>query len=239
MKKLILSKDEPGYTLVELAVVIALVGLITLTLMVSSGHNIKVERFSGGVNEFANELRETQVNAYSTKGVDCPDPPDPADPACAENLYIRGHLLEFTVDQDHYSKALLLGRDLTAFQGEFNQRRGLTNKRYESTSVPFSNIGGVVLREIGKECTQGYSSDVDDLDDICNTKTTNFSIAFLGPEGRAFVKNQHFSNAQYTFIDEPYDDEYITIFALEDEATGLIGYVTFYPESGNIEVRIR
>lgn len=227
-----LWQTPDGFTLIELIVLIAIVAFMTLALLASGTSNLKVERFSGGVKELANELRESQVNSYSIKHTGCASP---SDPYCDGNHYIRGYVLELVAGRQNYDKARLLGGDLTAFQGEFNQKRGITAKRYEQDSpLPLSVTGGITLERIWINCSQPFTNG-SDPGGYCDS-SGELSIAFLGPDGRAFVADSIYNS--YASVTEPYDNENMVILVLGDTATNLTGYVTFYTQSGNIDVKV-
>lgn len=222
-----------GFTLVEVVIVISMIALLTTVLISTGSGNIKIERFSGGVKEFSDVLRQTQVNTYSAKYTECTNP---ADVACGDDVFVRGNVLEFVAGSDEFGKARLLGHDLTALRGEFKQRRGIAIKRYHTDSPAHLLVGGgATLTRMWEGCNQPYSVG-SNPNSYCDTSPPELSIAFLGPDGRSFTSKQIYATLDPAT--EPYSDERIVILELEDKATTLVGYVTFYPKSGNIDVRI-
>src|SRR5688572_17570337 len=87
---------QRGFTLVEVVIALAICTLLLLIALPGMANNIKTERFSGEVREFARILREAQTKSYSTavgdKGGYC-------EPSVSGDLgsycFWRGNVIEY------------------------------------------------------------------------------------------------------------------------------------------------
>ncbi|MEX0749094.1 MAG: type II secretion system protein [Candidatus Saccharimonadales bacterium] len=224
--------NSDGYTLIEIVVVLAIIGIFTMTLVGSGTSNIAIERFSGNVNEFANAITEAEVNAYSSQVGSCAEGAD---------CYWRGNVLEYSVGGDLYRQYLLLGQDISRFSNNIDQRLGLTGKQirqeYRLTDI------GLNLSGIGSNCNLADLSS--NVGAMCASTHGELSLALLAPDGRAYTADQHYVNASpgnpnaYDPNVRAYDQEVPVTFVLEDEATSLVGYVTYDPKNGSIDTRVQ
>lgn len=224
------TKQQSGYTLVEVAIILAIIGLFSLVIVASGGQNIKVERFSGSLRNFADSFREAQVASYSIKSGECP-----ANTEC----FWRGTLFELSASSSSYIRYRLLGTDVSQFVINSDQRKGIKSK----TSAKNFNLrdSGLRIRNIGIGCNTQQFDSSPDLNSDCNETTNQLSVAFLAPDGRVYIADRHYSNSQLSSgnPERPYSDETPVTLLVDSLGTDLIGYVTFNPKNANVEVQVK
>lgn len=154
-------KSFKGYTLIEVVIVLSIIALLTVTLMLGAGSEIKNERFSGEVKAFANVLREAQVKASTVKTGAC---------ASAGNCFWRGTTLDYTANNSTYTLSLLQGNDM----GD-DQKIGINSKQLDTTYNLSST--GVVLSNISYDSRTEASASIAFLapDGKAYTSNTSFS----------------------------------------------------------------
>jgi hypothetical protein len=208
---------QRGVSIVELAVAIGLIGLITISVIVSSLGPAKVERFSGDVKEFTNRLREAQTKSYTVDVGSCGTP---------GTCYWRGNVMEFSVGGTSYSRNRLYANasgDLSLAAGNLNPTVGITN--WES-DVNYSLNGIEIHMQIP---ARGDKS-------VLPSDPTFVALAFLAPQGRAYYCT---ANCDPRINPSPYTQNTQKIqFTLIDPGTNLTGIVTFDPVSGTINSKV-
>lgn len=224
------NSQQFGYTVIELIIALAIIGLFSVVIVASGGQNIRVERFSGSLRNFADSFREAQVASYSIKSGECP-----ANTEC----FWRGTLFEFSASSSSYTRHRLLGTDVSQFVINSDQRKGIKSK----TSVQNFNLrdNDLRIRNIGIGCnTQQFDSNPD-LNSDCDETTNQLSVAFLAPDGRAYIADEHYSNSQLSGgnPERPYNDETPVTLLVDSLGTNLIGYVTFHPKNANVDVQVK
>lgn len=228
--------SSAGYTLIELTIALAIIGLFTMFLVISAGHNIKVERYSGNVREIADVLRQAQTASHSVETFDCEamsgfDQED--------NCFWRGTVLEYETDAGHYNRALLWGNDVSEFAAIQDHGSGIRGK--EQHTLYDINQRGIRLRDIGINCNMA-TFDPENPGSSCARTVDELSIAFLAPDGRAFTADQHYTNGSGSdgldndINQPPYDDRDPVTLVFQDESTDMYGHVTFEPKSVNVDV---
>lgn len=222
--------QQSGYTVVELMIVLAIIGLFSVVIIASGGQNIKVERFSGSLRNFADSFREAQVASYSIKSGECPSNTE---------CFWRGALFEFTASSSSYTRYRLSGTDVSQFVINSDQRKGIKSK----TSAQNFDLrdSDLHVRDIGIGCdTQQFDSNPN-LNADCNYTTNRLSVAFLAPDGRAYIADDHYSNSQLSSgnPERPYSDDTPVTLLIDSLGTDLIGYVTFNPKNANVDVQVK
>lgn len=207
----LVRKNAGGYSLLEMVIVLAIIALITTSLIAGAGGRAKNERFIGEVKEFANAMRVAQTQAYAVKG-QCP---------AASSCYWRGSVMEYQVG-GNARFSLLYGDDLSAISGR--QTAGI---RGASGSV-VHDLGakGVRVEAISFGGTPATQLSVAFLAPGATGYTEN-SWAATNPSGQ-------FTNT------EPYTQQRNIEITLRDSGDiNLVATVTFNSVSGIIDYTIQ
>lgn len=204
---------QAGYTLIEIVIVMAIIGIATVTLIVAFQSNTKVERFSGNLKEMANNIQEQQTGSYSITTDLCGGSP------C--NTFWRGTLLEYREGDPSYAISLLYGDDISRFSTD--QKLGLRGKRLQETFNYEDR--GIVLEDI--EVVSGGLS----------IYPTEVSLAFLAPDGKSFAANQIYTSFDPTL--PIYSAQNIVKIHFRDGTTELLGTIVFNPANGSTETELK
>ena len=200
-----------GFTLIETIISLAIIALMTAAMLVGFGDNIKNERFTGAVNEFAQVLREAQVKSYTTETGNCVG-------TSGTVCYWRGVVLEYregnASSQTDYRMRLLSGQDPAAIPSR-SQQRGLERAQV-LRSYSLQNAG-VWIGNI----TIGGSS-----------VSSAASIAFLAPDGKSYARNGIVGS--FSAAAAPYQETEVVEFILRSSETSLVGRVSYNPVTGEI-----
>lgn len=206
-------KNESGYTIIEVMVVLGIVMLLSVLLMSGAGGTSKLERFSGEVRAFANVLREAQTKGYTVSTGAC---------AASTECYWRGNVLEFQENSGSYNLYLLRGQDLSPVTGNIDQTRGISARVTPAQQSYNLDQSGLTLENIiyTRFGTDSYP--------------TSVSIAFLAPDGTGYSATSIGSFAG----DQPYTEQAQVTFILRDQATGTVGAVRVNTESGRLQTAV-
>ncbi len=221
--------SQAGFSLVESAVAMAIIALLTVAVVSGAGNNAKIERFSSNVRDFANTLREAQTKSYSIKtgSGTCTNPNGQTIATC----YWRGNVLEYTKSGDTYALQLLDGDDLNLYASslsstgvcatadaqlciegkQLSSQYELTNKGVSLTGISITGIGSVDAA----------------------------SVAFLAPDGKMYSSQTIVTSSQFSPTQRPYSGQNAVTFTLKDSSLpNMTGLVTVDPASGSINFTV-
>lgn len=204
---------KPGYTLIELTVVIALIGLMTLTLIGSFSNNTDTESFSGNVRLVVDRLEQSQVSAYSMNTqTSCPLP-DRAE------CYERGILHEYDAGANTLTISDLYGEDVLRMREDGDE---------------FGGIHGRAVREVIDFRDRNLRLS---LIDYNGSLTTRISVAFLSPAGSSYTRDDvyRFDGSDYS----PYDEQRPLTFTFTSPVTTLEAEVAYDAQNDTINTSIR
>lgn len=200
---------QKGYTFVETAVALAVISLLTLSIMSGAGVTNRNERFLGEVKSFANTISEAQVNSFATRTGTCASGP----------CYWRGNVLEYSLgDAQTYPMQLLYGDDLALYSDNRDQRIGIKGKQVYR-QIPLGSTG----LNISKITVAG-------------NPVSSVSLAFLAPDGNAYTRSSIINPASTPL---PYTGKDVIVFELTDAGAGITGVVTFDPVNSKITTEVK
>jgi prepilin-type N-terminal cleavage/methylation domain-containing protein len=226
------KKAELGFTLLEITIVMAIVGLLTISILTGSGNATREERFSGGIRQIKANIRDAQTKAYTVKtGNGCAI--SDAGPGGGNVCYWRGNVLTFNVGgpDTSYALNLLYGADLSAANGFTNPRNNLfgmtptalATYALDSIQISSINLGGAVAANGAVSGGQNVSS---------------VSVAFLAPDGHAYSCDTTHNGAGCTpskaTNPSPYADSGDINISFSDAASSHTAVVTIRPSDGTI-----
>ncbi len=229
MKNLSLDQ-QTGYTLVEIAVIIAIIGLFTIALIGSGAQNVQVERFSGNLRDFADSFRQGQVASYSIKSGNCP----------SGECFWRGTLYEFRTNRRFYETYRLQGDDVSHFAANSDQRKGIHTKIFQE-AVNLENKGLHIV-DMGVGCDENQLNSSAGLEDSgCDDTITELSVAFLAPDGTTYTADTIYTNPGNPISSEtiPFNNQTPVTLSVRSLETELAGYVTFDPKNANVKVQVK
>jgi type II secretory pathway pseudopilin PulG len=201
-------RNHQGYTMIELVIIMAIIGLLTLSLVAGAGQHGKNQRYSGEVNSFANALREAQTRSYTVETTSC----------AGLGGYSRGTVMDYDRAAGSYTLTLLCGGDLSPLAGvNTDQKSGITGK----VLVKTNNLNGLIIDQI----TAG------------SVPVQSLAIAFLAPDGRAYYCTPDSTNTCQPSPGNPspYRSEQRVHFGIRYEGLDLRRQVTFETISGMIK----
>lgn len=220
---------QTGFTLVEVMIVMALIGFLTLLVVSGSGQNIKDERFSGELRQFTDFIRQAQVKSTTTQtGTGCavstPAPGGNAGSTC----FWRGTAINFAVAPVNTAlqRQLLSGADLSEYSGFTDPKTGLYSETADTAST--YTPGSLYISKLNVGGTDLPAGSI-------------AAVAFLAPSGQAYVCTGSTATCTPTTANpQPFSDgTSVVIITLKDAATSLTGTVTFDPASGTISTKVQ
>jgi prepilin-type N-terminal cleavage/methylation domain-containing protein len=165
MKRHAVLWSRRGFTLIEVVIVMAIVGLMLIEVLGGSQNGINNERFSGQMRQITDNIHQLQTDSFSTRtGTSCGGAP---------RCFWRGSVVNLAVNNNPegtYSSSLLYGTDLSVTGTDQNPLDGI-----EGLNSPVGySLNSLKLTKI----TVGSGSTGDPT-------TSQVAIAFLAPAGEA------------------------------------------------------
>lgn len=223
------NDQQSGFTVLETVIVIAIIGLFSMVLVASGGQNVKVERFSGSLRNFADSFRKAQVASYSIKSGQCPG---------SGECFWRGTLFELSAPSTSYQRYRMLGSDVSQFAIHSDQRKGIESKDPASSKTINLEKNDLQVTRIGIDCDESsFNSNPNSMN--CSNYTTEISVAFLAPDGRAYTADEHYTNQQLSSEELPFNGERPVTLVVTSLGADLTGYVTFDPKNANVDIQVR
>ena len=221
---------QPGFTLVEVVIVLAIVGLMTLFVLSGSGVNIKSERFSGEVKQFADYIRRAQIAGATTEaGYGCAGGEQFApgqESGSKTSCFWRGTGLYVNGANDTLTDFPIFGTDISS---------------YSSDTDPTNNLYG-----LGAPIDTPLKLSVSKIQSVQTTDPVGgfgvSAIAFLAPTGNAYVcySPPDANNCIPSSSDlRPFTYTGNITYFLDSLDTNLTAKVTFDPISGTISTKIQ
>lgn len=213
------AKASWGYTLIEISIALAIMGVLSMLLLGGWSNNIKNERFSGEVRQFADNIRQAQLEASTTQTAAC----SPVGSTC----YWRGTVVVISpagiytgnrADGD-LSRYLLKGDDLL-----LDQKVGIKGWDNSTAKSYISNKMGLKIESVGYS-NPGCVGAV--------------SIAWLAPDGMGYVACGGLPAGGWTPGARPFTSQESVIVKLKSLSNALGATITINPANGNITTQIQ
>lgn len=166
--------SQKGFTLIETAIVLGLISILTVAVISGSTVGTNVERFNGQIREFSASIRDAQTKSYTVQTGTCTPGTEVILSGGQTGCVWRGNVLKFSVAagaSQTYVLSLLQGSDLGTYSGNSDPRFGLT---YE---YPYKTYDLNSMELFGIDKTSGGTT----------SSISNVEIAFLAPDGSGYV----------------------------------------------------